>query len=291
MNKKNLEAGKIENVENSSSINIVEACQHILWGTKLEYKTTILPNINWDFSQNKKHNNDMSLNPGRPNNLGFSLEKIKFPKDHEFNLDHARAKAIHFFANHELLAIEVMAKMILNLPNQPETLALKKDIWKTLQDEQVHLVLYQTRLEQLGFSLGDFPVNDYFWKIFNSVSTYESYFSLMALTFESANLDFAAFYSKLFSKHGDYVSSEVMTRVFNDEIHHVKLGFNFFKNKLSSTNVWSAYVDSLPWPITPARAKGIQYQEQHRKTAGIAPEFIKQLTTYKDNFEITERKR
>jgi len=291
MNKKNLEDGKIENVVNRSEIGIVEACEHILWGTSLLHKTTLLENIIWNENQPENTINTHESRPGRPNRLIFSDDKIKFPKDNEFNNESARAKALHFFANHELLAIEVMAKMILTLPSNMETLKIKKDIWKTLQDEQKHLLFYQTRLEELSYSLGEFPVNDYFWKIFNNVHSYESYFATMALTFESANLDFAAFYAKLFAKHGDFVSSDIMTKIFNDEIFHVQLGYNYLNNHKLEKNVWSFYVESLPWPITPARAKGIQYQEQHRKISGISSEFIKELTQYKDNFEVTERKR
>jgi uncharacterized ferritin-like protein (DUF455 family) len=293
MSKKNLEDGKIEKEENSLSCHYLEACERILWGTSINDKIAVVANISWENSEiTRSYSKDICDEPpGRPKNLYFSQEKIKFPKDHEFNVSANRAKALHFFANHELLAIEVMAKMILLLPNGEKYLPVKKDIWKTLQDEQKHLMLYKNRLEELGYTLGDFPVNDYFWKIFNGVHSFESYFSTMALTFESANLDFAVFYSKLFSQHGDFASSQLMWQVYQDEIHHVRLGFNYLSQLGPKENIWSQYVDSLPWPITPARAKGIQYQEKHRRESGMSMEFIKQLTAYKDGFVVTERKR
>lgn len=296
MKVKDLENGKVEKNDPSDSCSITFACERILCSSNLSDKLFQVNNVVWDAGLNfgKK---DLYHKPGRPKNLEFTQEKIKFPKDPEFIQSSARAKALHFFANHELLAIEVMAKMILELPDSSTSLKNKKEIWKTLQDEQRHLAFYQARLQELGFSFGDFPVNDFFWKIFLSVNNYEGYFSLMALTFEAANLDFAAFYTKLFSKHGDFTSANIMQKIFEDEIHHVKLGYKFLSNSfldstvVSKTNLWDYYVASLPWPITPARSKGIHYQEQHRRLSGMNNDFIQQLTSYQDSFVVTERKR
>lgn len=283
--------GKIEKEESNLECSISEACKDILYGNSLKNKILHFYINNWELDKKNLSSKQKNIFPGRPENLKFSEQKIKFPKDQEFSQASARAKAIHFFANHELLAIEVMAKMILELPHNESFLPLKKEIWQTLQDEQRHLVLYQTRLQDLGFEIGDFPVNDYFWKIFTGIETFEGYFGLMSLTFESANLDFSAFYANLFSLHGDFSSAEVMKTIFKDEIHHVKLGYKYFDQHEKQKNTWSAYVESLPWPITPARSKGIRYQEQHRKLAGFSSEFINQLTHYNDSFTITERKR
>lgn len=290
MKENDLQSGKVGKKEVNVSNSITEICQRILTSDQISHKLEIQTNVNWDLKSNDISKSYFDI-PGRPNNLKFTQDKIKFPKDHEFSHDAAKAKALHFFANHELLAIEVMAKAILELPNSEEEILIKKDIWATLQDEQRHLAIYQERLNLLGFALGDFPVNDYFWKIFSKINNFSSYFALMALTFESANLDFAAFYSKLFTKHGDFASSEVMNKIFNDEVHHVKLGFKYFSGRASVTNVWSSYVSSLPWPVTPARSKGIDFQAQHRRLAGISEEFITQLTSYSDDFRVTERKR
>jgi uncharacterized ferritin-like protein (DUF455 family) len=290
MTLENPKSGKIEKDKSREEVCIQDACIHILNGPTLESKLTPLENVLWAWKENVVQK-DYFKEPGRPSNLKFSLEKMKFPKDHELKKDHARAKALHFFANHELLAVEVMAKMILVLPNTQESLFYKKEIWKTLQDEQRHLALYRQRLNQLGFDLGDFPVNDYFWKTFKDVDSLKSYFALMALTFETANLDFAAFYEKLFVEVGDFSSSEVMKTIFQDEIFHVKLGLKFFNTLGASKTLWKNYVDSLPWPMTPARSKGIKYQLEHRELAGYPKEFTVALDQFTDGFAVTDRRR
>lgn len=288
--------GKIEKEENRPKvdelISISDACLSILFGETVESKITHYSNVSWErMPANDSLTRLDFSNPGRPKTLMFSDRKIKFPKDHEFNKEIARAKALHFFANHELLAIEVMAKMILLLPNSEQDVSYKMEIWKTLQDEQKHFYLYKTHIENLGHNIGSFPVNDYFWKSFRDVKDFKSYFSLMALTFETANLDFAEFYSKLFAEVGDFRGKFIMDQIYDDEIFHVKLGIKYFSREFSHQGLWKNYVDSLPWPLTPARSKGIQYKRVHRVIAGYPDDFIHEIETFNDHFRVTERKR
>lgn len=291
MKAENQISGKIENEENNERVSIQNACLSILFGNTIQSKTIIYKNAYWNHNEDEKNLNLNFSKPGRPQNLHFTDKKIKFPKDHEFKNESSRAKAIHFFANHELLAIEVMAKMLLILPNDEHSQSYKEEIWKTLQDEQKHLWLYKTHIEKLGFYMGAFPVNDYFWKAFKDVIDFKSYFSLMALTFETANLDFASFYSNLFLKIGDFEGKLILDKIYNDEVFHVKLGIKYFNDVYSQKSLWNNYVESLPWPLTPARSRGIHYQRNHRINAGYSNEFIDELESFNDNFKITDRKR
>src|SRR5690606_40652598 len=56
--------------------------------------------------------------PGRRGVLQFSEQKMKFPKSQRLNENDKKAMALHSFANHELLAIEMMAAAILVYPHQ-----------------------------------------------------------------------------------------------------------------------------------------------------------------------------
>ena len=54
--------------------------------------------------------------PGRPAGLGFSNTqsgRSEFPNPSQFEDDQQRGFALHFFANHELVALELMALMLL----------------------------------------------------------------------------------------------------------------------------------------------------------------------------------
>jgi len=76
--------------------------------------------------------------PGRPANLMFKAhgtgDKSEFPGLHQLEKDHERGKLLHFFGNHELLATELMALVLLKFPDAPA--AFRRGVLRTLQDEQ-----------------------------------------------------------------------------------------------------------------------------------------------------------
>jgi hypothetical protein len=105
------------------------------------------------------------LMPARESALRFSQQRAasSFPALHTLESDKTRARVLHFFANHELLATELMALVILKFPDAPK--AFRRGILRTLRDEQEHTRLYVRRLAELGVDFGEFPVNGYFWKM------------------------------------------------------------------------------------------------------------------------------
>src|SRR5215472_10021928 len=75
--------------------------------------------------------------PGRPEHLQFkphATGKSEFPGLHRLEDKTERGKLLHFFANHELLATELMALVLLKFPEAPA--AFRKGVFETLKDEQ-----------------------------------------------------------------------------------------------------------------------------------------------------------
>ena len=100
----------------------------------------------------------------------------------------------------------------------------------------------------------------------------------MSLTFEMANLDFAPLYGKSFLKHGDEGSAALMKRILEDEISHVSFGWNWLRKlKPANQSEWDTWRGSVPDILTVKRAKGFFLFEDHRKLAGIPPEWIEKL--------------
>src|SRR5882672_3081822 len=103
--------------------------------------------------------------PGRPATLGFKptgSARGEFPGTRHLKQDRERGRLLHFFANHELLATELMALVLLRFPDAPA--AFRRGVLETLKDEQEHTRLYLQRMQECGVEFGELPVSGYFWR-------------------------------------------------------------------------------------------------------------------------------
>lgn len=269
-------------------MHYVDFAKNLLLGTSIEDKLLYPKDLVFDqISQSF----NLPKSPGRVKKIEFDNSQVKFPKSSSFHLSDKRALALHFFANHELLAIEMMASALLMYPDiGSDMLQFKKGLVKTIQDEQKHLKLYMGRMKDFGVELGDFPLNDFFWRSMENLKTPTHFYSAMALTFESANLDFAQYYEKSFLAVEDNESAKIMRIVFEDEISHVALGAYWLNQWRGETDLWSYFSTHLPGVMTPARAKGIHFDRSSRERAGLDNDFLNHLEAFRDDFKVTNRK-
>lgn len=219
--------------------------------------------------------------PSRPTSMSFQKysKNDKLPAFHEHEDPYKRCVCLHRFAGHELLAVEIMAFALLAYPNAPKH--FRKGLVNTLKEEQEHVRLYQNRLKGFGSSLGDHPLNGRFWKLTPFLKTPLDYLSVIPLTLEMANLDFAPHYGASFLRYGDKESSLLMQRIFEDEISHVSFGYHWLKKlKPEENSPLEAWLQSLK-PIAPVkRAKGFIFQEEARKKAGLTQDWIEYLRSH-----------
>jgi uncharacterized ferritin-like protein (DUF455 family) len=220
--------------------------------------------------------------PGRPAELQFKVTgtaRDHFPGPRNLEQPRERGQLLHFFANHELLATELMALVLLKFPNAPA--AFRKGVLQTLKDEQEHTRLYLQRMRDCGIHFGELPVSGYFWR---SVSTMENpldYVSSLCLTFEQANLDFAQHFAKTFAQVGDQPTAQLLEKIYRDEIGHVAYGLKWFRRwKNPDESDWDAFCRQLKFPLSPQRAKGITLNVAGRRAAGFDPQFIAQLDVF-----------
>jgi uncharacterized ferritin-like protein (DUF455 family) len=198
-----------------------------------------------------------------------------FPKKNELGISSNRGRLLHYFANHELLAIETMAFVLLRFPDADPK--FRAGVLRTLQDEQRHLNQYINRMNDFGVELGDFSLNLYFWNTLKQMRTPLDFVTQMSLTFEQANLDFACFYANLFQTEIDDAKTGLLLKeVHDDEIKHVAHGMKWFNEwKNPEQSEYDAYRELLPYPMTPRRARGnFMFAGVSRKTAGMSDEFI-----------------
>ena len=220
--------------------------------------------------------------PGRPRQLQFkphATGKSEFPGLHQLEEASERGKLLHFFGNHELLATELMALVLLKFPDAPA--AFRKGVFQTLKDEQEHTRLYIERMKACGIEFGELPVSGYFWRCVSPMENPIDYVAGLCLTFEQANLDFARHFARGFGQVGDADTAKLLEKIYRDEIGHVAYGLKWFRRwKNPSESDWEAFCHTLKFPLSPQRAKGLSLNVEGRRAAGFDPHFIAEINVY-----------
>lgn len=222
--------------------------------------------------------------PGRPRELRFKERGSgagEFPGLHRLDRADERGRILHFFANHELLATELMALVLLRFPDAPA--AFRRGVLRTLEEEQQHTRWYLDRMRDCGIGFGELPVSGYFWRAVSGMGSPLDYVAGLSLTFEQANLDFARQFAGGFAAAGDAATAALLDRIYRDEIAHVAYGLKWFRRwKQPGRGDWEAYCAQLKFPLTPQRAKGVggPFNVEGRRAAGLEPAFIAELQVY-----------
>jgi uncharacterized ferritin-like protein (DUF455 family) len=189
----------------------------------------------------------------------------------------ARAICLRRFAHHELQAIELFAWGVLHFTALPP--ALRRGFLLVLEEEQLHLALYLERLLAHGETLEGGPLSDYLWQHRARIEAHDdpplAFLSALGLTLEQANLDFAQIYRDAFAAAGDLETAAVLQRVHDDEIRHVRLAVRWLRRlKRSDESDLQAYLRTVPFPLSAARAKGRRFDPASRRLAGLDDAFI-----------------
>jgi uncharacterized ferritin-like protein (DUF455 family) len=220
--------------------------------------------------------------PGRPATLQFKAQnaaKSEFPGLSALEAERERGRLLHFFANHELLATELMALVLLRFPDAPD--AFRRGVFQTLKDEQEHTRLYIDRMRACGIEFGELPVSGYFWRAVSGMENPMDYVAGLSLTFEQANLDFARQFAAGFARVGDAESAALLEKIYRDEIGHVAYGLKWFRRwKNPDESDWDAFCRQLKFPLSPQRAKGLLLNAEGRRAAGFDVQFIAELEVF-----------
>ncbi len=259
-------------------MDLREFAERILFGNHLEDKL-VAPDR---FTDTMKTAAPIAvpLFPNRPVELSLGRgQGESFPTPSEMEHAEHRARVFHFFANHELLALELMALALLRFPDAPTPWRL--GIAQIMREEQKHLMLYRERLEALGLRLGDVAVNDFFWRNLSGMASPQEFIAGLSLTFEQANLDFSLHYREVFKAMGDEASRDVMDIVYREEIGHVRHGVMWLeKMRVPGESQWDAYRRLLKYPLTPSRGKGLGFAREARQLAGMEAQFMDEMAFY-----------
>ena len=254
-----------------------EVAERLLFSSTLEDKLVLGPELVVDDVPGVAV--QLPDSPGRPDELRMVSRagKTAFPGLNQLGNEAERGKMLHFLANHELLAAELMALVLLKFPDAPKE--YRAGVYEAMREEQMHTLMYLRRMKECGVRFGELPVNDYFWKLIAPMETPMEFVTRLNLTFEQANLDFSKHYAGLFRQVGDKSTAAVLEKIYLDEIGHVGHGVKWFRKwKKEGETDWQSYSRSLSFPLAPAKAKGIApFNAEGRRLAGLDEDFISHL--------------
>ena len=261
--------------------NVFEFAERVLMSTSLADKLAHAP-VALTLDPPKRGSFIAPSLPGRPDHLKPKSNdgKSPFPSADQIHNEEQRGILLHFFANHELLAVELMALALLKFPDAPDS--FRKGILRTLQEEQNHTLWYLERMKDCGLNFGDYHLSPMIWSHISSMESPLDYVSRLSLTFEQANLDYAKHYSQVLARAGDHKTADLLSRIYRDEIAHVGYGLKWLRRwKQKAQSDWDAWHKQLHFPLSAIRAKGLApFNEEGRRKAGMDEHFIASIKRY-----------
>jgi uncharacterized ferritin-like protein (DUF455 family) len=264
-------------------MNINEFAEQIVFGKSLEDKLFVPGKLS--FKQQPARAIETLRSPGRISDLRMRHESgvgTQPPSDSQLEGEKARGQLLHFLANHELLATELMALVLLKFPDAPR--AFRQGVLVTLQEEQEHTRMYLRRMEECGVSFGEYPLSGQFWRVVEPMRSPKDFVSRLSLTFEQANLDYSLHFASVFRRIGDTATADVLQKIYEDEIGHVQHGLHWFRQwKNPEQSDWEAYAESLEYPMSPQRGRGpkCEFNRDGRMRAGLSKDFIDAIEVFR----------
>jgi uncharacterized ferritin-like protein (DUF455 family) len=137
------------------------------------------------------------------------------------------AALVHAVAHIEFNAINLACDAACRFQGLPAE--YYADWLKVAAEEAYHFALLQGRLQQLGFSYGDFPAHNGLWEL--AQKTGDDPLRRMALVprvMEARGLDVTPGMMERFAHIGDQQTVDILAIILRDEIGHVQAGSRWF---------------------------------------------------------------
>ena len=266
-------------------MNITEFAEQIVFGKTLAEKLASPGRLSIDPNRKQRKPVGEIAAPGRPYGLEMRTSGhvgLTRPRDDNLENEVERGKLLHFLANHELLATELMALVLLKFPDAPHT--FRQGVLVTLQEEQAHTKMYIDRMQECGVEFGTYPVSGQFWQVVAPMQSPMDFVSRLSLTFEQANLDYSQHFAKVFRQIGDDATASILQQIYEDEIGHVQHGLHWFRQwKSPEQTDWEAYEASLEFPMSPQRGRApkIDFNRDGRLQAGLTESFVDAIEVFR----------
>lgn len=212
--------------------------------------------------------------PGMPDNLIF-VEPAKLPRR---SLHDAKGHAafIHALTHIEFSAINLALDIIARFQTLP---ARFYDDWTRVAAEEArHFGLLQSRLSELGYEYGDFPVHNGLWD--TAEKTAHDILLRLALVprmLEARGLDVTPAMINRLHEINDEQTAKLLQQILEDEIGHVSIGSHWFNFVCAERGIdsQSTYLELIRNHAGTQIRKPINYEA--RKSAGFGEKELSEL--------------
>lgn len=139
-----------------------------------------------------------------------------------------RAALIHAIAHIEFNAINLALDAAYRYRDLPDSFTL--DWLSVAADEARHFQMLQGRLQELGFSYGDFPAHDGLWEMAQKTAGHcVARMALVPRVLEARGLDVTPGMIERLSGAGDTATVAILEVILEEEVRHVAIGSRWFR--------------------------------------------------------------
>ncbi|RYY26826.1 MAG: ferritin-like domain-containing protein [Sphingomonadales bacterium] len=190
---------------------------------------------------------------------------------------HGRMALIHALAHIEFSAIDLAFDMAGRFGGQfPREFI---DDWLGVgADEALHFALLDRRLRQLGSHYGALPAHDGLWDA-AAETAYDpmARLAVVPMVLEARGLDVTPATLERFERAGDSATATILSRIFKDEIRHVRAGTKWFESLCAAANL----VPEMHWQaLVVKHFRGLikpPFNDSARDSAGLSREYYQAL--------------
>ncbi|MEN3746161.1 ferritin-like domain-containing protein [Sphingomonas sp. HF-S3] len=229
--------------------SLAEACRTVLLTAEPREKVKAARAAARDWRLGRlEHRFDVAM-PDRPARPGAPelLPPNRMPRRGKGGSERGRIALIHALAHIEFAAIDLAFDLVGRFGGSFPP-AFANDWMRVGGDEAIHFALLDRRLRRFGTRYGDLPAHDGLWDA--AAATRDDVLGRLAvvpMVLEARGLDVTPVTIERFSAVGDVATARILTRILNDEIHHVRAGTRWFESTCKSANLhpkstWKALV-------------------------------------------------
>jgi len=140
-----------------------------------------------------------------------------------------RAALLHALAHIELNAIDLAWDMIARFGSSDLPADFFADWLRVAEEEALHFEMLVGRLADLGFSYGDLPAHDGLWQAaMETAHDLLARLAIVPMVLEARGLDVTPAIIADFRRLGDFETTRILERIYEDEIAHVAAGMHWF---------------------------------------------------------------